>query len=456
MFGTPLRWAILIPSYVFTLLLVAGFYLMAVKLTGKKSAAVLATVFFFLGGGLGFAYFFEGAKSDPTNFTMIFNDYYHTPTNYNEMNIRWANPICDMIIPQRTTMAGWTVAVFMISQLAEAVKEKKFKTFVILGITAGMMPMIHTHSFVAIALISAVLVVIEYISDKDRKGFYKNWLTYAGIAVVMALPQMILWTFSQASGEGFMQLTNGWGVNENDPGWWFWIKNWGIAILLLIPAFIDAPKLLKKMLCGAVLVFILAQFIQFQPLAYDNNKLFFIAYMIVITAVSMFCVTVYEKLKSVKSRPYFAVLIIILGTLSGVLTIGREWKSGGMYQTFSADAIAFGEYVEENTDEDATFLCSDNHLNPVYTLAGRSLYQGVSLFNPFHGLTDITDSRAKTAKQIYTSTSASKVKSLCEENEIKYIVIGSEEKSKYTIKESVFSDFTLLYNSGGYKLYEIY
>ena len=59
LFGTPLRWAVLVPSYVCCILLAMGFYFLAYKLVKRRSAAVLATVLFFIGGGFGFAYFFQ-------------------------------------------------------------------------------------------------------------------------------------------------------------------------------------------------------------------------------------------------------------------------------------------------------------------------------------------------------------------------------------------------------------
>ena len=111
-----------------------GFYFLAYKLIGKRKVAVLATVLFFIGGGFGFSYFFEGAKADPTAFTRIFTDYYHTPTNYNEENIRWANAICDMIVPQRTTMAGWTYLMFALWALLDAIESKKTGRFVLLAL----------------------------------------------------------------------------------------------------------------------------------------------------------------------------------------------------------------------------------------------------------------------------------------------------------------------------------
>ncbi|MBR0027348.1 MAG: hypothetical protein IJP58_01710, partial [Clostridia bacterium] len=160
MFGTTLRWATLTPSFVFAFLVVMGFYHFAYALTEKKSVAVLSTVFFFLCGAFGFAYFFEGAKADPKQFTRFFTEYYQTPTNLNDNNIRWSNTICDMIIPQRTTMAGWTYILFELYLLMDALKKSDKVRLIILGVVAGCMPMIHTHSFLALGIISAVMVVI--------------------------------------------------------------------------------------------------------------------------------------------------------------------------------------------------------------------------------------------------------------------------------------------------------
>lgn len=62
MFGCPLRIAVLIPSFIFALCIVMGFYILSFSLTQSTTVSVIATLFFFLNGGFGFAYFFESAK----------------------------------------------------------------------------------------------------------------------------------------------------------------------------------------------------------------------------------------------------------------------------------------------------------------------------------------------------------------------------------------------------------
>ena len=67
--------------------------------------------------------------------------------------------------------------------------------------------------------------------------------------------------------------------NKTDPYIWFYLKNFGIVFLFLIPAFFYAKKENKRLLISAVILFILAEIIIFQPNEYDNNKLFFVSYM---------------------------------------------------------------------------------------------------------------------------------------------------------------------------------
>lgn len=456
LFGTSLRLSILIPSYVFAAIIVYGFYNLASSMTNNKAASILATYLFFIGGGFGFAYFLEGAKENPENFTQIFTEYYKTPTNLNDSNIRWANPICDMIIPQRTTMAGWGVILFALERLIYAAKDNKRTSFILLGIVAGCMPMIHTHSFLALAVISAVMAVWSIVQtpEKDRKYSLINWCIYAAIAAVLALPQLFIWTFTQVGGDSFLRYTFNW-VNEKDPYLWFWLKNCGIVTLLIIPAFINTSKDNKKIFTGGIVLFILAELIQFQPNEYDNNKLFFITYMLTVILVSEFCVFMYDKMKEVKWRGYFAALIIFFGTFSGVLTVIREYKSGGIYQTFSENDIEFAEFVEDNTDPTAIFATNTEHLNPVYVLAGRSVYLGPSLFLNFHGFSSEINSRHAQLEKLYSSNSETELRNTAKQYNIRYILVSRREENEYEINDAAFTNVNKVYSKNGYNLYDL-
>lgn len=466
LFGTPVRWAVLIPSYIISMLLVGGFYIVAFTLTKRKAAAVLATILFFFNGGLGFAYFFEGAKADHSVFTQIFTEYYHTPTNarasdFNH-NICWANTICDMIIPQRTTMAGWCMIQPLIWLLVNAVKTKQRRLYIMLGVLSGCMLMIHTHSFMAFGMICAVMFFAYLFEEKtaeDKKKFFINWVIFGGITAVMTVPQLAVWTLRQVSNDSFITWHFNW-ENSVDPYLWFYLKNWGITALFAVPAVLCASKDNKKLLAGCALVFIAAELVLFQPLAYDNNKVFFIAYMILIMIIADWLLKMWDALKNVRGRAYLAVIVVAAGTLSGALTICREYYSGvakdgnGRWQIYSADDLDMAEYIKDNLPSDAKILTGTQLHNPVYVLSGRDIYLGPGNFVSTHGMGAKYSIMEGEMKKAY-SGSYDNLISFCKENDIDYVYVGPSEKNELNPNMSSIGRLEKVYSAGAEALYKV-
>lgn len=458
LFGTSLRMSVIIPSIVLSMLIIMGIYYLAYKITSNKAASILAVIFILLCGGFGFAYFLDGSKEDITNFTDIFTAFYHTPTNYNEHNIRWSNTICDMIIPQRTTMAGWAVIMPCLWFLFDGVMENKRKSFIILGLLASCMPMIHTHSFLALGLISAG----TFATFLFRKGFKENikdyiinWVIYGAIVLLIAFPQLFYWTFSQTmNNDSFVRYKYNW-VNSQDPYIWFYLKNLGIIALFLIPSLIYAKKDKKRIFLSCLPLVIIAELFIFQPNDYDNNKLFYIAYFIFVILICDYLIHLWDKFKDEKaSRIFFATIIIFLGTFSGILTITREWISGGELQIYAEDTIKLAEFVKNNTPKDAVFLTGGEHLNPVATLGGRNIYLGADVYVFFHGFSDEYITRRQNVEDIYNGENAD-LMAFCEENNISYVYVGTYEKNDYDIKENTFEKLDKVFEYGDCILYEV-
>ena len=103
--GAGLKTACMLPQIVALFAVFGMGWQLARRILGSHvGKACLAYVLFFLGSGFGFVYFFGGKAG---NFTRIFTAFYETPTNYVEENVRWVNPIADLLIPQRATLFGW-------------------------------------------------------------------------------------------------------------------------------------------------------------------------------------------------------------------------------------------------------------------------------------------------------------------------------------------------------------
>lgn len=154
--GSSLRLAYNLPMLVAFWQVMGGVYLLASTLF-RKWNGILTWILFFFDGGLGVLYFVNvfGEKGI-RNFTRIFTEFYETPTNLIDDNVRWTNVVVDMLLPQRATLFGWAVLFPSILVLALALKKKKRSYIILAGILTGALPMIHTHSFVAMAFVGAI------------------------------------------------------------------------------------------------------------------------------------------------------------------------------------------------------------------------------------------------------------------------------------------------------------
>ena len=284
--GASIRQAYIISAFYAFILVVFGVYRFFEQWLKRRSRAAFATVLFFFGSGFGFFYFFDLSKSGgllsfliqmhgQTVSQALLDGFYQTPTNMPTLGLRWVNPIVDMLIPQRATLFGWAFLFPCLYLLHGFAFEQKRENVLPLAVIAGLMPMIHTHSFLALGVISAVYCVMDLIQFRFERKRLLTWIMYAGVTCLIAAPQLILFTFRQASESSLVRFHMNW-ANEADSYLWFYIKNLGLIFLLAPFAFLILPKRDKKIYTGAIALFLIAEFIEFQPNNYDNNKLLFV------------------------------------------------------------------------------------------------------------------------------------------------------------------------------------
>ena len=116
MFGQSLPTAMAFTGTLMMTLVFMGYGLLVSQLCRKRGARFLAFFLLFLNGGLGFFYTISGRVENGHVITIwdnlhnVMNGYYQTPTNQPDPNnLRWVNIICDMLIPQRGILGGWTM-----------------------------------------------------------------------------------------------------------------------------------------------------------------------------------------------------------------------------------------------------------------------------------------------------------------------------------------------------------
>ena len=285
-FGANLRWAYLLPALYAYALVILGVYFAFQSWLKREDRARFATYLFFIGGGFGFIYFFDrlngastvgaliGESGYANNLSYLLNDFYVTPTNLPRIGLRWVNPIVDMLIPQRATLFGWAFLFPCLYLLIRFAFEQRKTALLPLILLAGGLPLIHTHSFLALGIVSAVYCVEDLVCHFDRNRLVQ-WGCYGCIAVLLASPQLFGFAFQQASESGMVRLHFNW-ANEVDSFLWFYVKNLGWLFILLPFALLLLSKRDRRIASGFLILWLISEVVVFQPNIYDNNKLLFV------------------------------------------------------------------------------------------------------------------------------------------------------------------------------------
>lgn len=521
--GTSLRIAYLVPMFFAMVQVFFGVYTLAKKIIQHyggsfRGKSFLAVTLFFFNGGLGFIYFMnEGLSSE--NFTRIFTAFYETPTNYVQSNIQWHNIICDMLIPQRATLFGWAMLFPILILLWKAVQEKSRRYFVIAGILAGGLPLIHTHSFLALGVLCAGYVILDLITNGKKpwdrpvpvwgrlilvaaaltgltyisirqmsdtpvdanvllgigvavalllilllaaalvrffdKELVLRWGIFLGLVLIIALPILFTFTFQQASGDNFVRGFFNW--NNSNPDTMdnyivFYIKNLGIMFALSILVLVFGTKKQIRTMMPAVFLWLISEFVLFQPNPYDNNKLMLVSYFFFCVAAADFVWDILPALfkkageKAVRGiRIALVFIVAVIGTLAAALTMGREAVAD--FELYSADYVMLCEWIEENTEPDEVFLTANNHNNAIASLTGRNIVCGSGSFLYFHGLD--YGQQEQDVRTMYEDPASRD--DLLDQYNVSYIVIGPCENGNYSIPDlqAMAEQYEIIYNKNG-------
>lgn len=465
--GGSLRLALLVPGALMMALTFSGFMVFALKAAKDRRSAVLAFFLLFINGGLGFLYAADmagvslGAGGDHQlqagvwldRLRNILDGWYQTPVNHAEFttyNLRWSNIVADLLVPQRTFLGGWSMLMPCLYLLYDGLMAEKrdIRQFTLLGLMAGGLPLVHTHSYLALVLVSAGWLVWDALKKRDLLP----WGVYVAMAGVLSLPQLIFFTFRQAgSSQSFLSFQFNW-VNGmggmKDAYLFFYLKNIGLPFLLLIFSLFE--KRHRFLYSGAFVIFIAAELVRFQPNEYDNNKLLYVWYALCSVPVAEYAFRLWDRLRGLGARRLIAGLTLFCFFISGALSLAREVKSN--YMMFSQSDVETARWVENNTARDALFITGTQHINPVSALAGRRIVCGPELWLFYHGF-----SLAGRQKDLYTFyTSSAPDAGIAEKYGAEYILLSPSEKAAYgTEKETFDKLFEKVYENDESAVYRV-
>ena len=307
--GASLRESMFIENFVIAFAFVGLLHRWALELLKDRLAAIATPLLVLLNGGFGWVLLWTEMKQSDTGLFGALKALPPSVTVIPNTTWRWGNAISTLLVPQRGMLLGLALAVIVFTQwwLSEEKgeqakgglgKRKKFQKknapassatpvplfplypfslsqsrMVAAGLVAGSLPLVHAHSFMVIMVVGACLTLLQ------RR--WRDWIVFFGFAALLALPQ-IWWSThdSAVDAKTFFEWHFGWD-RGNENAVWFWLKNTGIFIPLIVWAILWRgknyliPRRLLVYYLPFTLCFIIPNLIKLAPWVWDNIKVLY-------------------------------------------------------------------------------------------------------------------------------------------------------------------------------------
>ena len=486
--GATLRQSMFLENLILAISLFSLLHRWAMEMLRDRLAAMLTPVLVLLNGGFGWVLLWPQAKQNEEGLWGILKTLPPSFTVIPGTTWRWGNAISALLVPQRGMLLGLPLAVIVFTQwwLSEeklgergkgeagkgkSRKKKKEKTealarvpaqqpfplflfspfppsakrMIAAGVAAGLLPLVHAHSFVVVMAIGACIALVQ------RR--WRDWLVFFVVASVIALPQMWWSTHASAvNAASFVDWQFGWDHGKENVVW-FWFKNTGLFFPLIIAAILWRGKgylISRRILLFYLpftLCFIIPNVTRMAPWVWDNIKVLFYWWLASAPLVAFLLARLWRQGRMLRA---LAVALVICVTLAGGLDVASIVVRPTKYQVFDARGVQFVEIIKQQTDPRAVIVHAPVHNHPVF-LTGRRSLMGYPGHIWTHGLDFVQ--RESEIKRIYAG--APEADALIRKYGIAYAVVGPLERNVANVNEQFFLRFAKVGEVGEYSLYKI-
>ncbi|HEU4792908.1 MAG TPA: hypothetical protein VFS96_04555 [Nitrolancea sp.] len=430
-------------SFLFSVLLLFGLYAFARRLLLDRNAAALAVLLFLLGGGLGWLI----TAGEIAGTRDLLGTVLHHPwdvTLQADANYQWKNVFFSLIEPQRPYLYGLPLALLILTLLLVAVQTRTSQAFIAAGLVAGLLPLAHLGTLLALALVTPFLFLLFP---------SRRWFLFFGIWVAVAVPQLLLQQGGQPAAASAIRLQIGWVANA-DPWIWFWVKNLGLFLPLLLLALISRdliPPVSKRFLLAFMPVFVIANLIVFQPWDWDNTKTLVYWFLAVCLLVAALLVRLWRRYRSPVIR---GLLLIAVATmlLSGVLINLQQFLGLDRNLLLTTEELQVAEQVREKTPPRAVFVTGIQHNHPVSVLTGRRIVMGYPGWLWSYGFDYSTEYRDLRSIFAYEPDTPA----LLKKYGVDYVVIGPGEFQEFDVNVTAFSQrYPAVIRTDNYAVFDV-
>lgn len=496
--GADLRQSMFIENFILAIAFVGLLHRWAFEMVRDRLAAVITPLLVILNGGFGWVLLWEQAKQYDQGLSAMLTSIPNSLTIIPNTTWRWGNAISTLLVPQRGMLLGLPIAVIVFTQWwlatndsdtgtgrrgdtenketatgrrgdrkSKSGKQKKLtarhgkqhlrvsgsprlrvssaQRMAAAGIIAGLLPLVHAHSFVAVMAVGGVIALVQ------RR--WREWTLFFVAASLVALPQMWWSTHNSAvDATSFFAWHLGWDRGNDNP-LWFWFKNTGLFIPLILTAllWVGKQRLVSRRLLlfylPFTLCFIVPNLIKMAPWVWDNIKVLFYWWLASAPIVALLLARLWHQ----RGLPrVLAVVLFVCVTLAGSVDVATIVLSSAKYQVFDRQGIQFAEIVKGETEPRARIVHAPVHNHPVF-LTGRRSLMGYPGHIWTHGLE--YREREGEIKRFYAG--GPDAAGLLWKYDINYAVVGPHERNVANLNDQFFSRYRMVGEAGGYRLYKI-
>ncbi len=354
------------PTLIMGFSLVVALVRFGEAVTGSRALGRVVAGLTFFSGGLGFLTLFDSQS--------VVRWWTAGPDlTINDLDLRYANFVTTLFIPQRSILFGWPLLFFALALLVEGVKKQtpdsdrtsSPRLWLRAGFLASLLPLVHAHSFAVLGFCVAFLATAVPL---------RATLAFACGVVPLAVPAIaFMITHNSLSAGEFVEWQPGFDGGADHP-LTFWLMNAGLFLPLAALGIVRARAASVRVLLAApsAALFVLANLFRLSPWIWDNMKFLAPAHAGLAPFAALALAQAWNHGKAGKA---LAILLFSGATLSGALDISKVAMAGGEFRIFDRMDMAYAEKVRQATPPRTTILTAPIHNHPVL-LSGRRVFLG--------------------------------------------------------------------------------
>jgi hypothetical protein len=434
--GVSLPTALALTSGFLALSFPAVAYLCGVRLVGSRHAALIGTLVFCAAGGLGFVHLWGDVRAGGLD------TLWHLPRAYARdpgAGLWMDNPTLAYLYAQRNGLFGLPLGLAALTLVWRARQERRPAALMAAGVLIGAVPLANGFAF------AVVLAVVGAWALTDRE---QPWWRFFLPALVLGLP--VAWWLQPP--ESSVRWLPGWMADGGIGGWaWFWFRNAGPFILLLVLACLwrgTARAGIVAAFLPVWLLWVVPNLVAFHPWEWNNTKYF--AFWQLLGAFLVGAVLVRVARLGAHGVVAAGAAVLVL-CLSGTLDLLRATDKAAVIPWATADGLRVATWVRDEVPPDAVLAIAPTNTQPVVALSEHAVVSGYPGWSFDIGVPDWS---ARADDAIAILRGGANGQAAARRRGVDYLVIGPIERDQFGADDAWWSVHARpVFRSGDWTVY---